>query len=145
MECMSGQTKWLGRTVLHEGLPMALRVRPGVDSAANRERYPILVALTHKLRVIHSDGLPDATYNATLLDLDLTVTSALDADARGITVLIETFHGERTYYAYTQSKDQASLALSQAQARYPEHDLSVLTRPDPKWGLLHRYKELFPW
>jgi hypothetical protein len=139
------EAKWLGSTVSYEGQSMALRIRVGADVVAIRSQYPVLIALTHKLAAVLSSGLPEPSYNNQLLELDLAIVSALDADGRGITALIETFSGKRTYYAYAEAKEQGEAAVEQVRHLHPGHFLSVTTRPDTAWELLETYRRLFPW
>src|SRR5262245_38986859 len=89
---------WLGSTVEHEGFPMALRVRPRAESGIARAALVYLASVTHQLGRVRGDGLPEADYNEGLAELDHSIITSLEAEG-GITVIVETFAGKRTYYA----------------------------------------------
>ena len=139
------QEEWLGSTVNYEGHPMLLRVRPGAGRSAARPVLVLLAAITHRLAQVRADGLPEAGYNDGLADLDDAIIASLDAGGAGITVVVETVAGERTYYAYVTAPIHAQVALESVCIRFPEHHLSLATRRDESWQLYDEYKRLFPW
>jgi hypothetical protein len=79
----------------YEGQPLALRVRPAADSAANRARYPRVALISHALSDVTSNGLPEANYNDLLADFDQDVHSFVERGGDGLVVLVETFSGKR--------------------------------------------------
>ncbi len=141
----SSRVAWLGATVTYEGFPLALRVRPRADSPARRKSFPYLAIVTHRLAKVRRDGLPEPAYNLGLADLDHCIIQMLGRRGRGVTVLVETFGGERTYYAYTRSLAMASAAFDAIRVMHPEHKLSLRGRVDSRWGFLQRYRKDFPW
>ena len=124
---------------------MALRVRSRADTKEHRDALRHLAALTHKLAHVRSSGLPEPDYNHSLADLDDSIITSLDAVGAGITAIVETFAGKRTYYAYVTSDAHAQRALVDVTVRFPDHDLSLVVRADPAWDLYHEYRRLFPW
>src|SRR5205807_1328903 len=94
---------WLGKTVEHEGHPLALRVRPKVDTADNRSAFTRLLLVTHQLAQVRSNGLPESDYNQSLAGLDQDMFRFLEGKGDGIVALVETFAGKRTYYAYVDA------------------------------------------
>ncbi len=82
---------WLTAMAEHEGLPLALRVRPGADTPANRAKFATLVLASHELAEVTSNGLPVATYNDALADFDHAVHGAIEQGGVGLAVLVETF------------------------------------------------------
>ena len=141
----SDDNEWLGATVQYEGYPMALRVRPRATTTDHRARLQYLAALTQQLAHVRKDGLPEAAYNRSLFDLDLSVVAALEEDASGLTVIVETFAGKRRYYAYVTDPARAEAALGKVRRDHPGHELSLSGRPDPTWELYSEYERLFPW
>ena len=137
--------EWLGTTVQYEGLPLALRVRPTADTPERRTCLRYLGAVTHQLARVRSNGLPEPEYNAGLADLDHSVITALESEGGGLTVLIETLAGKRTYYGYVMSEEHARRAMSMVQIRFPDENLSLEVRADSDWGLYAEYRRLFPW
>jgi hypothetical protein len=131
--------------VSYEGQPMALRVRPDADTAENRALYPRLAVVTHRLAEVRSDGLPESNYNDGLPTFELAVIEALEADGAGLVVLVETFVGERSYYAYVVAASHAESAFRSLSERFSEHDLAISGRSDREWGLLDEYRRRFPW
>ena len=124
---------------------MALRVRPHADSTEARSTLLHLAAVTHQLDRVRGNGLPEADYNEGLFELDHSIITSLEADGSGVTVIVETLAGKRTYYAYVTSAAHAEAALEHLHGHFPEHQLSLTTRPDKAWGLYGEYKRLFPW
>jgi len=141
----SASGNWLGASFTYEGFPLALRVRPAAESDKNRARFPQLVRLTHKLASVREDGLPEASYNQSLAGLDQDAIDLFEQRDEGITVLIETFAGKRTYYGFALASASARSRLLELKQRYPEHDLSIEASADPTWKFLSRYREDFPW
>jgi hypothetical protein len=137
--------KWLGAGFTYEGFPLALRVRPAADSDKNRARFPQLVCITHQLASVRENGLPEAGYNRSLAGFDQDAIDLFEQRDEGLTVLIETFAGKRTYYAFALAAAPAEGRLLELKQRYPEHDLSLAASADPEWAFLARYKEDFPW
>jgi hypothetical protein len=136
---------WLGSMVQHEGFPLALRVRPQADSPANRRALPHLVALTHHLAHIRPDGLPEPSYNDDLASFDGDVIECLERYGAGLVVLVETFAGRRTYYAYAKDVDLGASALAELGGKHPGHHLTESHEAGDGWGLFARYRALFPW
>lgn len=134
---------WLVAIVEHEDLPMALRVRPKLDTKSNKAAYPRLARVSHRLAEVQENGLPDPEYNETLEELDVAIIEALESDGNGIIVLIETFAGYRNYYAYV-SKTAAG-ALRSLKKGFPEYALTLKQQADPEWKLYGAYRERFAW
>jgi hypothetical protein len=137
--------EWLGSTVEYEGFPLALRVRPRAGTVEHRASLSQLAAITHKLAQVRSNGLPESDYNDSLADLDHSIITSLESLGAGVTVIVETFAGKRTYYAYVISAEHADRALADVKHRFHEHDLSLEVRADARWGLYEKYRSLFPW
>ncbi len=136
---------WLGATVNYEGSPMALRVRPNIDTAHNRGCFPQLVEVTHKLAQVRPDGLPSSDYNESLAEFDAQIIEALEEQALGITVVIETYNGQRSYYAYVVSVAHAKRAFDTVSSSFPQHTLAFHPGVDAEWGLYTEYRERFRW
>ena len=139
----SDNDRWLSTMVTYEGAPLALRVRPDIATPDNRSRWQHVVAVTHTLAQVRSDGLPVASYNDTLAALDSAIVSLLDAEAKGAAVIIETISGERTYYSYATAQAAAERSLASVQAAFPGHELSMRTMPDSAWTLFDEYRRRF--
>ncbi len=138
-------TTWLTAMAEYEGQPLALRVRPRADSAANRAAFQYLVTLSHQLAVVTSNGLPEATYNESLFEFDADVHRCLEGDGHGLVVLVETSSGERNYYAYVAEEAGLKTRVEELSARYPRHVVSVRVLEDPDWGFYTDYRNEFPW
>src|SRR5262245_29866137 len=116
--------KWLGATVTYEGFPLALRVRPQVDTDANKAAYPKLVCVTHKLAHVRQNGIPESDYNHGLLDFDLAIINAIQVEDNGLVVLIETFAGCRNYYGYVKPRARLTEPIRALKKRFPEHTIA---------------------
>jgi len=69
------------------------------------------VEVTHELAQVRPDGLPSSDYNESLAELDAQIIEALEDQGLGITVVIETYNGQRSYYAYVTSVAHAKRAF----------------------------------
>ncbi len=100
------ETKWYTGEVQHEGFPLHLRFpeRPDFDSL--QEKFSSLLLATHKLDRVKPSGVPEAAYNASLADFDHDLITAFEQPSTGMTVLVETFGGMRTYYMYVSPHAQ---------------------------------------
>src|SRR5262245_49039056 len=107
---------------------MALRVRPRADTEEHRACLRYLASVPHELAHVRSNGLPESNYNGSLADLDAGIITSLESLGAGVTAIIETFAGKRTYYAYVTSGEHAQQALADVKARFPKHDLSLHVR-----------------
>ena len=136
---------WVTAIVEHDGQPLALRVRPAADSAANRLRYPRVALVSHELSKVTSNGLPEARYNDLLTDFDHDVHSFVERGADGIVVLVETFSGKRNYYAYVVDDARLKARVDELRAKYPQHSLSVRGGADGEWKVFNEYRRRFPW
>ncbi len=137
--------EWLGATAQWEGYPLALRIRPDIDTAERQTSFAYLAALTHKLAHVQSSGLPEPEYNDSLAELDTFIITAFDCEGGGTAVLIETFGAKRTYYAYVMSKEHAARALADTRAMFRDAELSLEVRQDATWSFYAGYRRRFPW
>jgi hypothetical protein len=127
----------------HEGAPLALRVRSGVRAWTGRREMPNLLAITLHLAEVRSDGLPVPEYNITLADLDHAMIERCEQHVDGAVVLVETFSGKRTWYAYGREKSNGEEVLSDIDARFPGHRFTFRVKVDAEWGLWETYRGLF--
>ncbi|HSU69373.1 MAG TPA: DUF695 domain-containing protein, partial [Tepidisphaeraceae bacterium] len=116
---------WLTAMAEYEGLPLALRIRPGADNPGNRSKFPRLVLVSHELDDASSNGLPAAQYNDSLADFDHAVHAAVERDGAGLLVLVETFSGKRNYYAYVADDGSAEQRIRELQTTFPQHKLRL--------------------
>jgi hypothetical protein len=136
---------WLTNLVEHEGFPLALRVRPNIDTADNRSAFSRLLLVTHELAQVRSNGLPESRYNHLLSDFDQDMFQFLEGEGDGIVALVETFAGKRTYYAYIDVRATFRARLADLTAKYPQHVLNVGYREEPNWETYELYRKLYPW
>jgi len=129
----------------HEGFPLAMRVRPHVDQPAENARFPHLAILTQKLTAVRDNGLPEPDYNETLADFDHAVHQTLEKGGDGLVLIIETFGGNRTYYACVADVDVQARWLNSLSAKFPEHELTASSKRDGAWRFYRRYREDFKW
>ena len=137
--------EWLVATVKYEGYPLALRVRPHADTVEHRSRLPFVAAVTHHLALTRADGMPEPDYNDSLAVLDHAVIGTLEASGSGLTVLVETLAGKRTYYAYVEAESHAQAAVARLCSSFPGERITLVVRRDVAWDLYGEYKRRFPW
>ena len=137
--------EWLVAMVEYEGLPLALRVRPQIDTKQNKAAYPRRVRVTHKLAKVQPSGLPEPDYNEALFELDQAIIAALQVAESGIVVLIETCNGERNYDAYITASAKPAAAIRALKKRFPKQKITLIEKDDAEWKLYSHYHKLFPW
>lgn len=120
-------------------------MRPNADTPEARARYRFLAAVTHSLARVRADGLPETDYNDGLGELDAAVLEAIEKVGSGLTAIVETFSGQRTYYAYVESEAFAHDAMGALHGRFFKERLALVVRSDQDWALYSEYKELFGW
>ena len=101
--------------------------------------------VTHELAQVRPDGLPSSDYNESLAELDAQIIEALEDQGLGITVVIETYNGQRSYYAYVTSVAHAKRAFDTVSGCFPQHMLVFHLGADAQWGLYTEYRERFRW
>jgi hypothetical protein len=136
---------WLTNIVEHEGFPLALRVRPAIDTPENRSAYRRLLLVTHELAQVRANGLPESDYNQSLAGFDRDMFQFLECQGDGMVAFVETFAGKRTYYAYVDTGATFKARFAELKAKYPQHALSVGFREEPNWETYNLYRQLYPW
>lgn len=141
----SAAPAWLTTMTEYEGMPLALRVRPAIDTAENRQAFPHLVVVEHELAEVKSNGLPANEYNRSLLQFDLDLQAAMAGNGAGIVFLVETFSGKRNYYGAVVDTDVFQPRLDPVRASYPQHALTLSVRTGAAWRFYDDYRKQFPW
>jgi hypothetical protein len=141
---MSNNTQaWKSKQLTHEGFPLLLRYPGNMDFDFHKDVFPNLAVITHEFSKVNSNGLPEAEYNDSLLQFDTDVRSAFEKREVGQTVLIETFGGKRNYYIYVGTEIDVGKIISDVSEKYPQVNISWLSRPDSEWGFIKQYSEKF--
>lgn len=94
------------------GQPLAVRMRPPSAVEATRAQYTYLFVATIELATVMGNGLPDADYNEGLINVDLDIVRQVEAN--GTVVVVETFAGKRSYYAYVRAREAAEAVVKQS-------------------------------
>lgn len=129
----------------HMGFPLGLRVRPNVNTSENRAAFARAFVVTHALAKVKPNGLPESDYNLSLQDFDLDIVNSIEGEKKGLVVIIETYAGQRKYYAFVDANATFKARLADLQAKYPEHVLTVENGMDPEWDMYEDYRRQFPW
>ena len=104
--------------------------------------YPYLLWAEQTLAEVRNSGLPDPHYNDTLEEFDQSLIAEVEKEEKGLTALVETFAGKRTYYFYV--KDVAIEQMrSVIEGRYPKIVVKWGSREDPSWDFLKNYARDF--
>lgn len=136
---MTKERPWKTGSFEYEGFPLLLRVLDGLKYDELKEIYPQFISVTHYLSEVKSNGLPESDYNESLYDFDAQIVELLENAGAGITVLVETFGGERTYYMYSKSDFSSELLEKELNKTFPEHHIEINSKPDEKWAFIKRY------
>lgn len=147
MSSVSGSQNglWKNALVEYEGEPLALRVRPDVDTPESRRAYTRLAIIEQELAEVRGNGLPVSTYNLSLADFDRDMIEHVGRGGDGVVVLVETFSGKRTYYAYVADDARLICRIAELRSKYPQHILNLRHGNDPGWGFYNDYRQQFPW
>ena len=98
---------------------------------------------SHELAEVASNGLPATGYNDSLADFDRGMIEAIEQDGAGLVVLVETFSGKRTYYAYVVDENLAKQRAKSLQETYPQQLLELRGGTDLEWALYEDYQRRF--
>ncbi len=137
------RTHWHVQEETYEGFPLMLRYPISIDYGRLETSLPILLTVTHKFRERQASGLPSKSYNSTLAEFDSAVIDVFNNQALGVTVLVETFGGNRAYYKYISPQADVAAARARFSKDFQNEELTWETRPDPKWTFLQTYKNDF--
>ena len=137
--------KWLSATVDHEGHPLLLRVRPRLDRSGHTVHFPHLGTVSHQLVHVRPDGLPEPDYNTSLSDLDADAHEILEDGGAGFMMIVETFGGERNYYACLSNEDAHRSWLNQLKAAHPKHELDGDFRSNRALDFYQTYRNQISW
>jgi hypothetical protein len=80
---------WLPALREHFGQRLAIRLRPPHEVSVSRGKFHHLLVVTQELSSVTADGMPEATYNSSLADLDCDLIRQLEIEGR--VVLVETY------------------------------------------------------
>jgi hypothetical protein len=135
---------WLTTQKTYEGFPLFLRRPEKLNYDDLARSYPKLVVITHHLSKVMSNGIPVAEYNASLADFDNYIVSYLRSKSQGMTVLVETFGGNRTYYCYTVDNFSLDIMKKDVETKYSGNNLEWTEKKDLDARFIRQYaKEHF--
>ena len=137
--------KWLNGDSIHEGFPIYFR-RPELTKNETENlkfRFPQLMVIEHKLAVVKNNGLPESEYNLSLLPLDDALLTPFRDEAEGITALVETFAGRRTYYVYVGIGFDMQSIQSRISRIFPDEIISWEIKDDANWKVFDGYTRDF--
>jgi Family of unknown function (DUF695) len=131
---------WLTTMTEHQGQKLAVRLRPAPAVSDARTRYGYRLVLIQHLTSVRADGMPNPEYNEGLRSFDSEIIRELEVDGR--VVLVETYAGERIYYAYVADKVASKRRATQVLSEYG-HQLEPDFRggQDPDWRFYARYTD----
>ncbi len=130
---------WKTGSFEYEGFPLLLRVPDGLIYDELKEIYPQFISVTHYLSKVKNNGLPETDYNQSLYEFDEQLVGALENAGAGITVLVETFGGERTYYMYSKSDFPPEMLENELSKTFPEHQIEISSKIDKEWSFIKQY------
>lgn len=136
---MAEDRTWSTGSFDYEGFPLYLRYPVGLKYEKLKAIYPKFISVTHMLRKVKNNGLPETDYNELLFDFDGQLIDVLEDSGAGITVLVETFGGKRTYYMYSKSDFSSSILEKNLTTSFPEHELEFYSKDDKEWSFIKRY------
>ena len=131
---------WLNGNSIYQGFPIYFR-RLDIDRSEYKvlaAQYPVQVAITHYLRKVKDNGLPEPEYNRSLAEFDHCLINLFHERDIGIAFLIETLAAKRTYYFYAQP-DYEDSQLKEFQRHFDGEKIEWAIDLDPTWATPHMY------
>lgn len=130
--------QWLVGELKRGGDPVLVRHR--LHGARKTDpKHEWLAIVTHHLASVQGNGLPEADYNVSLQNLDLSIITALERGRGDQVVLVETCHGKRHYYAYVGGFDAVGRRVQRLIEEYPTESFSYRTALDPDRRFVNEY------
>ena len=133
---------WKTVKVTYEGHPLMLRCPQDLPFDRQAE-FPVLLVIEHHLDQVTESGLPVTGYNEGLIDFDEAAVQLLQPSGEGVTVLVETFGGKRTYYSYVSRAADVDAAVARLLERFPGVRLEHTVQENADWRFLRRYAAEF--
>jgi hypothetical protein len=100
--------------------PAVLRFRIASDYTAILVGYPELLVVTQFLtQVTYPSGFPTRVYNESIRELDRAMVDLFEVDNKGVSVLVETCGGKRTYYKYIAHGIDVDSAIRSITTKFP--------------------------
>ena len=141
---MTDKPIWQTSTVTYENCPLALRVRPAIDSTIT-DSFPHLGIVDHKLAIVRSDGLPESGYNRSLAEFDAAVHKAIESKKNGLVYIVETFSGSRSYYACINDEVEFRNDLLKTLEKFRNIEVSIDCKPNRSEAFYRKYRNEFNW
>lgn len=127
---------WFTGERSHKGYPLLLRFPEERKYEETSKLYQVRISIEHTLKSVKDNGLPHPEYNDSLAELDDRIIQGLDC-----MVLVETFGGRRTYYAYSENKRKVEVLLESIKKSYPDEKFMFVAQHDPNWNFIKEYAE----
>ena len=136
---MANDERWKTGSFEYEGFPLFLRSPYKLNYDELQILYPQFISLTHILKDVNNNGLPNKEYNQSLFEFDTFVSEVLENKRNGVTVLIETFGGKRNYYMYSTEEIDTVKLKELILNNFPDQEILIESRLDLKWGFIRAY------
>jgi hypothetical protein len=136
---MANDERWKTGSFEYEGFPLFLRSPYKLNYDELQILYPQFISLTHILKDVNNNGLPNKEYNQSLFEFDTFVSEVLENKRNGVTVLIETFGGKRNYYMYSIEEIDTVKLKELILNNFPDQEILIESRLDLKWGFIRAY------
>ena len=136
---MANDERWKIGDFEYEGFPLLLRSPFKLNYDELQVLYPQFISLTHILKDVKKNGLPNNEYNRSLFEFDIFVSEVLEKENTGITVLIETFAGKRNYYMYSVGSVEITKLEEKIIDKFPEQEIVIDSKIDDKWAFIRAY------
>jgi len=133
------EQKWLTKKIEYEGFPLYLRKPDYQDIFIYRDKFPNVLHVTHNLKEVKSNGLPESDYNESLFEFDGQMCNIFDTKDKGIIFLIETFAGKRHYYYFISDSADYEKGIEKVKRDNPDLDIEIHSYADKEWGFLKDY------
>lgn len=136
-------TPWVVGEICDGSDPVLIRHRLSYVNSLDAS-HDWLAIVTHHLKCVQSNGLPEADYNDSLAKLDESIIRCLEQAPGDMVVLVETSHGKRRYYAYVRGFEAVGKRVNDLIEEHPTHVISYKSVLDADREFVNEYLRLLP-
>jgi hypothetical protein len=117
----------------YNGRVMIVRSNTGYREAGRVPLYEHQVGIAVPLRKSETSGLPSATEDALLGEVENNICSSLEEQAESLLVAVITTGGMREFVFYTRDPHSVKRHFEQLRNRITSHEIQLMIQSDRTW------------
>jgi|ERR1700752_4860157 len=131
---------WVVVRGAHNGNPLLARVRTQLGPVVGHSAYPFRVGVATRVLQGAADGMPSAEENATLLDIEDRLATALEADRAAVFVVALTTNGVKEWVFYASDPVAVKQRMDAFLPSVRTHQLQMVIAKDEDWVVYHQFQ-----